>query len=203
MDIIFQPPKRKQHISPDVKRQIFERLLLMFDDKKLKRDSIKMVVQVFSVSPKTVNKIWSKAKLFIDTGDMVSFPNNLVKRVGRKHIEVDTEKIKLIPLRHRKNIISLSISLGMPKSVLHRRIKEGALRRHSNAIKPHITGENKLARIRFCLSMLEERNLANNPTISCAFLKMYDRVIRFYMLQESEKYYLLPEENEPYRTCKS
>ncbi|GAA0140873.1 hypothetical protein LIER_02143 [Lithospermum erythrorhizon] len=56
----------------------------------------------------------------------------------------------------------------MRKSVLHRRIQEEALRRHSNAIKPHITEENKLARIRFCLSMLEERNLANNPTISCA-----------------------------------
>ncbi|GAA0139660.1 hypothetical protein LIER_01160 [Lithospermum erythrorhizon] len=36
---------------------------------------------------------------------------------------------------------------------------------------------------------------------------MYDRVVIdekwFYMSQESEKYYLLPNENEPYRTCKS
>ncbi|GAA0160366.1 hypothetical protein LIER_16938 [Lithospermum erythrorhizon] len=37
--------------------------------------------------------------------------------------------------------------------------------------------------------------------------QQYDRVVIgekwFYMSQESEKYYLLPEENEPYRTCKS
>ncbi|GAA0148497.1 hypothetical protein LIER_07921 [Lithospermum erythrorhizon] len=75
----------------------------------------------------------------------------------------------------------------MSKSSLHRRIKE--------------------ARLRFCLSMLENKSGVNSSTSSLTFLEMYDRVVIdekwFYMSQESEKYYLVPNENEPYRTCKS
>ncbi|GAA0147651.1 hypothetical protein LIER_07300 [Lithospermum erythrorhizon] len=52
--------------------------------------------------------------------------------------------------------MDLSIALGISKSVLHRRINEGALTRHSNAIKPQLTEETKKARLRFCLWMLED-----------------------------------------------
>ncbi|GAA0147647.1 hypothetical protein LIER_07297 [Lithospermum erythrorhizon] len=135
-----------------------------------------MLAQSYSVSTKTVSKIWSKAKLFIANGNMVELSSNLVKGVSRKRIQVDLEKVKEIPLRFRKSIMDLSIALGISKSTLHRRIKEGALRRHSNAIKPQLTEENKRARLCFCMSMLEVRSLTNSSTLSTTFLEMYDRV---------------------------
>ncbi|GAA0145270.1 hypothetical protein LIER_42852 [Lithospermum erythrorhizon] len=95
-----------------------------------------MLAQAYSVSIKIVSRLWSKAKALIDNGDMVDLSCNLMKRVGRKRVEVDPDRVMQIPLRNRKSIMDLANALGMSKSSLHRRIKEGSLRRHSNAIKP-------------------------------------------------------------------
>jgi len=40
-------------------------------------------------------------------------------------------------------------------NTIYRRIKEGALRPHSNAMKPRLTEANKKARLEFCFSMLD------------------------------------------------
>ncbi|GMJ01565.1 hypothetical protein HRI_003825700 [Hibiscus trionum] len=54
----------------------------------------------------------------------------------------------------------------MSKSTLHRRIKEGFIKPHTNAIKPYLTDANKKARLHFCLSMLEPAIRAKWPSSS-------------------------------------
>ncbi|XP_031259952.1 uncharacterized protein LOC116118124 [Pistacia vera] len=98
---------------------------------------------------------------------------------------------------------SLSAVTNFSVTTLFRRLKEGSIRRHSNAIKPLLNVENMKARIRFCLSMIEH---GNNP--SCLRFVTMENIIHvdekwFYMTKQSEKYYLLPDEDEPLRTCKS
>ena len=83
------------------------------------------------------------------------------------------------------------------------KIKEDAISPHSNALKPYLTIENKKARLRFCLSMLEPSSFNNNPTFKGMFNYVHIDEKWFYMSKESEKYYLLPQEQEPLRTCKS
>ncbi|CAL5416629.1 unnamed protein product [Camellia sinensis] len=122
---------------------------------------------------------------------------------GRKRVQLNFGKVAEIPLRRRTNIRSLSKALNLPKSTVHRRIKEGKIRPHSNALKPYLSQENKRARLRFCLSMLEPNSLQGQPM----FKSMYDYVHIdekwFYISKEAERYYLLPEEEEPHRCCKS
>nr|GMD52360.1 Transposase, Tc1-like protein [Ipomoea batatas] len=78
-----------------------------------------------------------------------------------KRIEIKPEDVARIPLNRRTTIRTMASALNMSKTSLHRRVKEGSLKPHSNSIKPMLTEENR------------------------------------------KKYYLLPEEEEPYRTCKS
>ncbi|XP_027074399.2 uncharacterized protein [Coffea arabica] len=108
-----------------------------------------------------------------------------------------------IPLRRRTNIRSLSSEMKVSKSTLHRRIKEGAIRPHSNALKPQLTDQNKQVRLNFCLSMLEPESLNSNPTFMSMFNVVHIDEKWFYMTKECEKYYLHPQEEEPLRTCKS
>ncbi|KAJ6987693.1 hypothetical protein NC653_020829 [Populus alba x Populus x berolinensis] len=54
-------------------------------------------------------------------------------------------------------------------STVYRRIKEGALRPHSNAMKPHLTEANKKARLEFCFSMLDHCRLNSTPVFMFNF----------------------------------
>nr|XP_009590283.1 uncharacterized protein LOC104087497 isoform X2 [Nicotiana tomentosiformis] len=86
-------------------------------------------------------------------------------RVGRKQIHVDINMVKEIPLCRRTNIRSLARAMDMSTSTIFRRIKEGAIRPHTNAIKPHLTEENKKARLQFCLSMIESGKIGIFPFV--------------------------------------
>jgi hypothetical protein len=56
--------------------------------------------------------------------------------------------------------------------MLHRAFKEGKLHRHSNTLKPYLKDENKKARLRFCVSMLDANSVQDQPT----FIDMHNIV---------------------------
>ncbi|XP_059654904.1 uncharacterized protein LOC132301684 [Cornus florida] len=130
---------------------------------------------MFSVCVRTVQRIWLQAMTSFSNGVVVDVSNKKPKRVGRKRVQIDCSKVSEIPLRQQTNIRSLSFAMQVAKSTLHRRIKEGFIRPHSNALTPYLLEENKRQGL----------------------------YTWFYMSKELEKYYLLPEEAEPVRTCKS
>ncbi|KAL7598103.1 hypothetical protein Lser_V15G26393 [Lactuca serriola] len=124
--------------------------------------------------------------------------------VGRKRIQINLNQVSEIPLRRRSNIRSLAKSLNVSKSTMHRQIKEGVLRPHTNAIKPTLTHENKRARLEFCLSKITLSSLFSPlPTFYDMFNVVHIDEKWFYMSKPSKRYYLVPGEDEPLRTCKS
>ena len=75
--------------------------------------------------------------------------------------------------------------------------------RFASALKPYLSTENKKARLQFCLSMLKPNSLNNNPIFKSMFNCVHTDEKWFNMSKESEKYYLLPQAQEPLCTCKS
>ncbi|XP_013658179.1 uncharacterized protein LOC106362896 [Brassica napus] len=122
---------------------------------------------------------------------------------GRKKIPLNLNQVKSIPFHKRTSLRSLSKSLGIATSTLHKRVKEGMLRHHTNAIKPSLKDGNIRDRLKFCFSMLEKDSLIHEPK----FVNMYNIVHIdekwFYMTKKMEKYYLVPDEEVPHRTCQS
>ena len=123
-------------------------------------------------------------------------------RVGRKVTPVDLEALRNIPLKQRMTIEDVCTALGMSKWTIQRYLKKGYLRRHSSSIKPYLTEANKRSRLQWCVDMVN-RELLDDPR----FKELYDFVFIdekwFYLHQKNERYYLLPEEDEPHRTCKN
>ena len=70
-------------------------------------------------------------------------------------------------------------------------------------MKHHLTDANKKTRLQWCIDMIE-RGLSGDPRFKDFF---FDFVFIdekwFYLTQKSEKYYLLPKEDDPHRTCKN
>ncbi|KAH7852570.1 hypothetical protein Vadar_026523 [Vaccinium darrowii] len=162
---------------------------------------VSKVARHYSVSEKTVRKIWKQGKDCIYNQLLVDVSSNLARRVGRKRAQLNLNKVAEVPFPQRTNIRSLSSAVKVSKSTLHRRIKEGAIRPHSNALKPHLFDETKRARLRFLLSMLEPSTLQTQPMFKNMYNCVHIDEKRFYMTKEAKKYHLLPEEEEPHRTC--
>ncbi|XP_026435503.1 uncharacterized protein LOC113333202 [Papaver somniferum] len=123
------------------------------------------------------------------------------KKIGRKKIQIDLEMMSLIPFRRRTNIRSTAKALGMSKTTVWRRIKDGSIKAHSNAIKPGFSLKTRITRLKHCLEMLDE---SVSPAV---FSGMYDRIHIdekwFYMSKTTQKYYLHPMEAPPVRRCTS
>lgn len=108
-----------------------------------------------------------------------------------------------IPLSKRTTMRDLSCALDVSASTIHRRVNSGDIRKHSSAIKPSLTEEHKRARLRFCLSMLESSSLPHNPIFSEMYNIIHIDEKWFNMTKKNEKYYLLPDEEDPERNCSS
>lgn len=151
---------------------------------------------------RTVQTIWKQAK---DTSndEEVNVSHKKTGHCGRKKIPLDLNQVMDIPFRKRTSLQLLSMGLDIATSTLHKCVKEGMIRCHTNAIKPGLTDENMRDRLKFCLSMLEMDSLVHEPK----FIDMYNIVHIdekwFHMTKKTKKYYLLPEEEVPHRTCQS
>ena len=156
----------------------------------------------FKVNPLTVSRIWKAGQNSIVEGSIRANVSSKKKdKCGKKATEIDLDEIRAVPLSQRSTIRSLSAAINVLKSTLHRKFKQGQLRRHSNASKPLLTNANKLQTAEFALSMLIP---GTNPP---KFQEMLDCVHVdekwFYLTKTKANYYLCPYEPEPLRTCKS
>jgi hypothetical protein len=114
----------------------------------------------------------------------------------RISIEELQNRVKAVPFTFRKNIRTLACKVGIPRTTLHRALKIGCLQKSSNSIKPFLAPKNKTDRVAYCRSFVEEDSW---------FGDMMDRVDIdekwFYLTEVVTKYYLVPGEVPPYRTC--
>lgn len=130
-----------KHITSEEKRIIFEYLLQNSKNMKVKKGFKTLAASKFSISTRSIARIWSTGKQNIAQG--INFASNKFGNVGRKRIQLDINAVKEVPLKRRSNIRSLASAIHVSKSTVHRRIKDGDLRPHTNPVKPLLTDENK------------------------------------------------------------
>nr|GEU91163.1 hypothetical protein [Tanacetum cinerariifolium] len=193
----------KSNLTNDECQTIYQSLLQESLDGELKKGSIIKLARQYGVCERTISRIWHRAKLQVLQGSMVDVSSKKPSVVGRKRIHIDFAQVSQIPLRRRSNTRSLTKLIDVPKSTIYRRIKEGALIPHTNAVKPLLTKANKKVWVNFCLSMITPSLRGASPT----FYNMHNIIHIdekwFYISKATKHYYLVPGEEEPLRTCKS
>nr|XP_043631573.1 uncharacterized protein LOC122603025 [Erigeron canadensis] len=195
--------RKKPNLTNDQRQCIYQMLLQQSVDGGLKSETTKDVATLFFVSARTINCIWLDAKHQLQHGSVVDVSSKRANVIIQKRIQIDYTHVSQIPLRCRTTIRPLAKAINISKTTMHRRIKEGALRPHTNSIKSDLTDENKKARLVFCLSSVT-RSLSNaTPIFHDMFNVIHIDEKWFYLSKPSKRYYLVPNEDEPYRTCKS
>ena len=117
--------RAKTNLTDSQRRAIYETLLQWTKDGKLPKGCISEVAAKFSVSTKTVSRIWQRGRESIES-ELSAADASLRKkgRSGGRKKALDFSRIADIPLRKRSSIRSLASALDIPKSTLHARIKE-------------------------------------------------------------------------------
>lgn len=197
--------KYKQ-LTTEQRHGILEKLLQHMKENKLKHGAINDVATAFQVSRLTVSRIWHTAQAQYREGKICAdVSSKKKKKCGRKRKDYSNNlaQIKNTPFNRRGTLRSLSFAIGIPKSTLFDIFKSGKyFKRISSTVKPTLTEKNKMDRLEFCLSKV---NHATNGDF--LFDDLYDYVHIdekwFYLTKIKRSYYLMLNEEEPERNCKS
>ncbi|OMO60600.1 hypothetical protein COLO4_33793 [Corchorus olitorius] len=99
----------------------------------------------------------------MSTGDV---RHRKTQNCDRKRVQIDVAQFQSIPLSKRSTFRCMATTLNASKYVCQRLHKKGLFRCHSNAIKPKLTPKNKIAKLRFCIKMLEDDSIPEDPTFN-------------------------------------
>jgi len=189
-------------MSEDLRKQVYQALLARSNNGILHKKDTQIIADRFDLHLRTVHRIWRRGKTQLANFVPVVVSSLKKGRVGRKAIPINLETLRDIPLKERMTIQDVCAKLNISKWKVQRYLRRGLLRRHSSSIKPYLTEGNKKTRLKWCIDMIE-RGLSGDPRFKDFFDFVFIDEKWFYLTQKSEKYYLLPEEDDPHRTCKN
>lgn len=161
-----------------------------------KRDK-KRVAGLLNTTVRSVERIWREANAQLARGEEADVSNKRKGRCGRKRADLDLLRIPSIPLNKRSTLRALARSLDVPYSTLRRRFKWGKIRKHTSSLKLTLKPENKLSRLKFCISMIDQTTIADAMP---SFIDMQNIVHIdekwFDMTKRNRTYYLHEEESD-------
>ncbi|KAI5382333.1 uncharacterized protein LOC127110547 [Lathyrus oleraceus] len=197
--VISESSKKRGFLNNEDRKAICQILLCSSDanGNLIGIGVVERVAASYNVHRSFIYRIWKQLK---DTGNVC---HNRTQNCGRKRVQLDLELMCQVPLSKRSTYRSLACALNIPKTSLVRLHKVGVIRRHTNTLKPYLKEDNMIARLRFCLSMIDKNSLPHDPK----FISMHNIVFIdekwFYITRNKVTNYLHVDEEEPHRTCKS
>ncbi|GJN24999.1 hypothetical protein PR202_gb12781 [Eleusine coracana subsp. coracana] len=187
----------------EVRKQVYQALLARSRNGKLGRHDTKEVAAQFDVSMRSVQILWQRGKAPLSQGIPVDVASRKKGRPGRKPIPIDLEPLRNIELSNRSTIEDVAKHLGISIGKVQRYLNQGHIKRHSSSIKPYLTEANKKSRLQWCVDMLDPNSFEDDPMFTSLFDHVYIDEKWFFLSKKTENYYLLPDEDEPHRTCKN
>ncbi|XP_042016290.1 uncharacterized protein LOC121764314 [Salvia splendens] len=191
------------HLSSNIKNNVVQFLLKHSHDGVLSRGAVMEAAEAHGISRKTVYRLWKAAKEQMQRGEPALMEGKVKGYQHVDRLELDQEKVRNLSTLERSSLRKMAVKLNVSKSTLGHWVKQGKLRPHTNAIKPALTNMNKIARARWSLSQLEPQITQGRVKFQSMHNVVHIDEKWFYMTKVSDRYYLLPDEDEPYRTCKS
>ena len=190
----------KPNLTNETQNEILHFLLQNHKNGRLKPGATAEAMRRFGGCERTIRSIWKRAMDIQREGMAINVDSRKKSSSGRKKkygLE-DLERLRDVDFHQRQNLRSLSYAISIPVTSCWRLLKEGMLKRVSSSLKPLLTPENMVARNHFCRSFIGANGLYND-------MYQYIHIDEkwFYITRVNQRYYLLPDEEPPDRSCKS
>ncbi|XP_047949548.1 uncharacterized protein LOC125195440 [Salvia hispanica] len=188
-------------IGVDTKNLIAQSLLQQSYSGHLRHGALIKAAQQFEVCKKTVYRIWAEEKEQMERGVLVNVRDRVRGYKHKDKMQLHDNKVRQLSMLERSTIRKMARKLEISKSTLGRMKKEGPIRPHTSAVKPILTDLNKLARFRWSFSQIQPIRIDGKLKYNTMHNVVHIDEKWFYMTKISDRYYLLPDEDEPYRSC--
>jgi hypothetical protein len=119
--------RASKNMSDEQRLAVYHFLLAHSDKGKKTRGLFRLAAEKFGVSRRTPTRIWYQAKKSLQDGAIVPDVSSKKHkgRAPKKQNDTILERLADVPPESRTNLRLLSLALNVPKSTLHRRLKEG------------------------------------------------------------------------------
>lgn len=201
-----QVPKRK-NFTKEEKEEVIRHLLAGSNKGKVQKGAYKQAAEEFGCCPETISRLWASYTQQRNAG--VAHPDLTSGRKGKSGrkgipLEVLRERLRDIPLNERTTQRSLALALGIPKTTLFEKLKNLGLRAHSNALKPLLTMDGRLQRLRWVRRWVVRSAAAGGSRVVHDFDNFVHVDERwFYLFKDGQRYYLYDGEEPPVRKVQS
>ncbi|XP_042029865.1 uncharacterized protein LOC121776762 [Salvia splendens] len=195
-----QGPRATLSLSSQMKNHIVQFLQQQCQAGALPHGSFQEAAKRFKVHRRTVSRVWGIAKQQIEDGKPVIMrgrASGYTKKTGKVHF--DDDKFRQLSFLERSCYRKLACKMGVSKTTVGRWAKNNLIRPHTNAIKPTLTEVNKISRMRWCLTHIQPAMDEGKLFYHAMHNTVHIDEKWFYMTKASNRYYLLPDEDEPYR----
>ncbi|XP_074267337.1 uncharacterized protein LOC141590664 [Silene latifolia] len=194
---------KTKNLNNNERSRITQLLLEQSNEGKPKYGAMSAVAKQFGVCRKTITDIWNTAKKQHTSGQAINVKSKLKGRSMVTRHKFDNDKLESIDLAKRTTQQELSEGLGVSQSTVCRWVAADLIDSHTNAVKPGLTENNKLARLMYCLSHLQY----DKNTKRFVF-KDQSNVIHmdekwFFITKPSQRFYVGKKEKRPHRTVQS
>ncbi|KAL2930800.1 Chaperone protein HtpG [Bienertia sinuspersici] len=157
----------------------------------------------FGLHRNTISPLWKKRKISVETNTPMDLHPKYAGNTGPHNQPILPQSILGIPVGLRTTYRDLGHALQKSASTIHRHMKQGEIRPHSNPLKPGLTEANKRARLMYCISKIIPGTLQTNPT----YIPM-ENIVHidekwFYLTRKNHHMLLAPKEKNPHRTARS
>ncbi|GER31849.1 transposon protein [Striga asiatica] len=203
--------------SPKIRYPVIEFDLDQFfkDDDEVRSDSsrfsMNLTVEMVKQGKQAKNRIltdverWTIYHALLEKSVNGKLKKNTTKEVN-DFFNIELRKVQRIWKIHKRTSpgSDVDVSSRKARNCGRQRIEAdfSVLRRHSSAIKPHLKDENK-SQLEFCLSMLDESAMLNEPKFKGMYNYVHIHEKWFYLTKKEQTYYLLDNEEDPHRSCQS
>ncbi|XP_074283773.1 uncharacterized protein LOC141608310 [Silene latifolia] len=167
------------------------------------RGNISEAAAKYGVTRKTIWLWWSRAKEKILAEKAIHLPSHRLGNTNKPKVPINIEMIKSLPFKNRLSIHKITKKLKVGHDTVQRWVEKGELKTHSNPIHPALTDSNKMQRLLFSLASIYVdigQNLIKLKDMSC---QIHIDEKWFYLTTTTDTYYIVPSEEEPYRSCQS
>ena len=186
---------QQQRLREDEKIAIYAVLLSNSKNGRPRYGDVAEQARLNNVSTRTIRRIWT-------TGQSArSFETIVPKRRKQTEIESLQEQVAKLTRSKKMDIRTMAEALSIPRSTLHRHLKDGQIVRKHSSLKPLLTESNMQGRLNYALSFAS----ASNGVLR--FDPMWDRVFLdekfFYLRKVRNKFYLAPWEDVPHQSTRN
>ncbi|CAM9276214.1 unnamed protein product [Choristocarpus tenellus] len=150
---------KRKNLTLVERRAVITELLQGNKNGSLIHGDIKRVAEIFDRNTRTIARLWKSYKTQKDAG--IIDPDIGMRRkgkCGRKGINIDDLRhaLQMIPIKNHTTQRALATQLGIPLSTLHDNIEKLGFRSCTTYLKPLLTDECKLQRLRWATRWVME-----------------------------------------------